>query len=82
MPRKQLQYLSTTSPSKKSTISQYFSSTSCAACSEQNQTSLCQKCENTPQKSVFVLMEKMVRWEQAFHTTNTVSRISFCGQSV
>lgn len=86
MPRKQLHYLATTSPSpmkKKSTISQYFSSTSCAACGEQTQTDLlCLKCKKTPQQTVFVLMEKIRRWEHAFCTINTVSYINIASFAV
>ncbi|CAH2007335.1 unnamed protein product [Acanthoscelides obtectus] len=65
MPRKQTQYLlNSVSPGKKSTISQYFSTTSCVVCGEQTQTAICEKCTKKPQLTMVTLMEKMRHWEQ------------------
>lgn len=77
MPRKQIQYLPTSSPAKgkKSTISQYFATTNCAICGEQTKTGLCLLCESKPQKSAILLHEKVRAWEKSYYSTKTVSII-------
>ncbi|XP_074033296.1 DNA polymerase zeta catalytic subunit isoform X1 [Leptinotarsa decemlineata] len=73
MPRKVTQYLSSSvSPKKKSTISQYFSTYTCACCGEQTQMGICQNCCCNPQKTVITLMEKMRLWENNFVNMNLV----------
>lgn len=74
MPRKQIQYLPTSvSPRKKSTISQYFSTTNCVGCSEQSQQGICENCCDRPQITMITLMEKLKNWEQSYHNTVLVS---------
>lgn len=78
MPRKQL--LLPISPKKgykKSTISQYFSTSSCAVCSQKAQEGLCEDCQNKPQTSMVVLREKMRTWEHSFLDTSLVSCFQF-----
>nr|CAI5846392.1 unnamed protein product [Callosobruchus analis] len=53
--------------SKKSTISQYFSTSNCVACGEQTKVGICDKCTSKPQRTVVSLMEKMRNWEQCYH---------------
>uniref|UniRef100_A0A6P7G148 DNA polymerase zeta catalytic subunit-like n=1 Tax=Diabrotica virgifera virgifera TaxID=50390 RepID=A0A6P7G148_DIAVI len=65
MPRKKTQYLpGSTTPKKKSTISQYFSTSNCVSCEEQTQTSICEQCQARPQTTMVTLMEKMRNWER------------------
>ncbi|KAJ3664973.1 hypothetical protein Zmor_000501 [Zophobas morio] len=66
MPRRHFQYLRNASPVKRNTISQYFQSNSCAACSAQTQKSLCDRCVRRPQRTAVVLHEKVRLWEEAF----------------
>lgn len=75
MPRKQTHYLPTSSPTKqkKSTISQYFSTTSCACCEEQTQNGLCNNCIVKPQESMVILHDKVKNWEQKCFYTRKVS---------
>lgn len=73
MPRKQFQYLRNSSPVKRSTISQYFASNSCAVCGEHTQKYLCEKCAKRPQSTVVMLHEKVRLWEQSFRSTSLVS---------
>ncbi|KAG5883184.1 hypothetical protein JTB14_018200 [Gonioctena quinquepunctata] len=73
MPRKVTQYLSSSvSPKKKSTISQYFSTTTCASCGDQTQLGICQNCCNSPQTTVITLMEKMRTWQRNYQYLNLV----------
>ncbi|CAH1173828.1 unnamed protein product [Phaedon cochleariae] len=65
MPRKVTQNLAgSVSPKRKSTISQYFLTNSCAACGDQTQTGICLNCCNDSQKTSIILMEKMRMWER------------------
>ncbi|CAH1283426.1 unnamed protein product [Diabrotica balteata] len=65
MPRKKTQYLpGSTTPKKKSTISQYFSTSNCVSCEEQTQTGICEQCQARPQTTMVTLMEKMRNWEK------------------
>ncbi|XP_050510996.1 DNA polymerase zeta catalytic subunit isoform X2 [Diabrotica virgifera virgifera] len=65
MPRKKTQYLpGSTTPKKKSTISQYFSTSNCVSCEEQTQTGICEQCQARPQTTMVTLMEKMRNWER------------------
>lgn len=74
MPRKQIKNLpGAVSPEKKSTISQYFSTTSCILCSEQTQTGICGKCSNEPQIAMISLMERLKTWEQNYENCVLVS---------
>ncbi|XP_057670686.1 DNA polymerase zeta catalytic subunit isoform X2 [Diorhabda carinulata] len=67
MPRKKVQYLpGSVSPKKKSTISQYFSTSSCISCEEQTRKGICEKCIDRPQSTVVTLMEKMRKWERNY----------------
>ncbi|XP_064212236.1 DNA polymerase zeta catalytic subunit isoform X2 [Tribolium castaneum] len=72
MPRKQFQYLRNASPVKKSTISQYFVSNSCASCGEQTQNDLCEKCRERTQSTAVVLHEKVRIWEQSYYNINMI----------
>lgn len=74
MPRKQIQYLPTSSPSiqKKSTISQYFSVTSCACCDKQTQDGLCASCLQNVQKSMVILQDKVKLWEKKLYDIKQV----------
>ena len=73
MPRRHFQYLRNASPVKRNTISQYFQSNSCAACSAQTQKSLCDRCVRRPQRTAVVLHEKVRLWEEAFRGATLVS---------
>ncbi|XP_072391181.1 DNA polymerase zeta catalytic subunit isoform X2 [Diabrotica undecimpunctata] len=65
MPRKKTQYLpGSTTPKKKSTISQYFSTSNCVSCEEQTQIGICEQCQSRPQTTMVTLMEKMRNWEK------------------
>ncbi|KAL3277041.1 hypothetical protein HHI36_012402 [Cryptolaemus montrouzieri] len=79
MPRKQLQCLPTvSSPSKKSTISQYFVSTLCAICGTQTQDGLCEECRKRPQETVIILNEKVRQWETSYNNCKLIC--STCSQ--
>lgn len=79
MPRKQIQYLPMTSPTKqkKSTISQYFSVTSCASCEQQTHEGLCNLCLKKPQSTMVILQDKLKQWEDRLHNIRKVITISF-----
>lgn len=52
---------------KKSTISQYFSTTTCVTdCGNQTQQGICTNCLQTPQKTVIVMYDKMAKLEQKY----------------
>ncbi|XP_045467770.1 DNA polymerase zeta catalytic subunit isoform X2 [Harmonia axyridis] len=73
MPRKHLQYLPTaTSPTKKSTISQYFVSTLCAICGVQTQYGLCNDCQKKPQQTVTILNERARQWEASYNNCKLI----------
>nr|XP_022909992.1 DNA polymerase zeta catalytic subunit [Onthophagus taurus] len=84
MPRKQHQYLPTsTSPGKnkpkKNTITQFFSTLDCAICGALTQDGLCEKCKCNPQQSGLLLHEKVRLWEQHFFNTLQICQ-SCCGR--
>lgn len=74
MPRKQFQYLPIASPTKKTTISQFFQTTSCAVCGQQSHNGICEFCVGQPQTSIAVMFEKLRVWEQRLAEINLVSR--------
>lgn len=74
MPRKQFQYLPKTSPTKKSTISQFFMTTSCTVCGQQSQNGICNNCIVQPQTSVTIMHEKIRVWEQRSTEINLVKK--------
>lgn len=78
MPRKQVLCLPVSSPtkSKKSTISQYFSTTSCACCSNQTREGLCEACFNNRQTSMVILQNKVKSWEQSYDEIKKVSALT------
>ncbi|XP_049954261.1 DNA polymerase zeta catalytic subunit [Schistocerca serialis cubense] len=80
MPRKCSVYLPTkmSDISKKSTISQYFSTVNCAVCDEDTQTGLCSKCQKQPQTSALVLADKIRVWERNSYAVNQICQ-SCCG---
>ncbi|CAH0553548.1 unnamed protein product [Brassicogethes aeneus] len=80
MPRKHIQVLPTSSPGKKSTISQYFSTTSCASCGEQTKTGLCNDCCLNAQTTVVNLTQKIKKWEQNNYEVNLICQS--CTKSV
>lgn len=71
MPRKQYKYLPTSSPNKgkKSTISQYFTSINCATCDQQTKDGVCPSCLSQPQRTSFILHEKIRTLEQSYQNT-------------
>lgn len=77
MPRKQIQALPTEfelmNNNKKSTISQYFSTMSCAVCGNQTHKGLCDVCLTKPQSTVVALNYKMLMWERHQAEINQVS---------
>ncbi|XP_044756178.1 DNA polymerase zeta catalytic subunit isoform X2 [Coccinella septempunctata] len=73
MPRKHLKNLPTsTSPAKKSTISQYFISTLCAICGVQTQSGLCDDCCKKPQETVTILNERARQWEASYYNCKLI----------
>nr|CAD7400920.1 unnamed protein product [Timema cristinae] len=74
MPRKFLNPLPWTVPTgqKKSTISQYFATMSCAVCGSQTHSGLCGTCQTAPQAVAVVLNEKLRAWERAHTNINKV----------
>nr|CAD7197558.1 unnamed protein product [Timema douglasi] len=72
MPRKFPNPLPWTVPTgqKKSTISQYFATMSCAVCGGQTHSGLCGKCQAAPQAVAVVLNEKLRAWERAHANIN------------
>lgn len=63
---------------KKSTISQYFSTTSCAAdCGQQcrNEAGICENCRSQPQKTVALLSEKIFQLERKAFTVQKVRKL-------
>lgn len=71
----------TKNSSKKSTISQYFSTTSCATdCGEQTQNGICANCQRQPRKSAVILSLKVNHLERK---NNMAQRLceSCCGRS-
>ncbi|GLV38027.1 DNA polymerase zeta subunit 1 [Carabus blaptoides fortunei] len=81
MPRRQLQQLPTEDSSnvKKSTISQYFATTSCAVCGQQSRDGLCETCSKDPQQSVVVLYMKINNWERSYDEVSLICE-SCCGR--
>ncbi|XP_017786334.1 PREDICTED: DNA polymerase zeta catalytic subunit [Nicrophorus vespilloides] len=82
MPRKQMQSLPVSSPSKgpKTTISQYFATTSCACCTQQTKDGVCCKCWQNPQKVAMILQEKLRIWERNYYETKKICQ-SCCNRS-
>lgn len=67
--------------SKKSTISQYFSTTSCVSdCGEQTQNGICANCQRHPQKSAVILSLKVNNLERKFNMAQRLCA-SCCGRS-
>jgi hypothetical protein len=75
MPRKAVSYLPTSVPTgqKKSTISQYFATTDCAACARPTSTGLCAECAARPQPTVLALVDKVRVWERTYARITQVS---------
>ncbi|XP_025828919.1 DNA polymerase zeta catalytic subunit isoform X1 [Agrilus planipennis] len=71
MPRKQVLYLPTffKQVPKKSTISQYFFTTTCVSCGAHAQNGLCDKCLSYPTETMVVLQEKLRNWEKNYQET-------------
>lgn len=70
MQRKKSHYLiGPTSPEKKSTINQYFTTTSCVVCGVHTQNRICQRCSSSKhlQNTTITLIEKLKGWEQNYH---------------
>ncbi|CAG9858268.1 unnamed protein product [Phyllotreta striolata] len=81
MPRRKTQFFANSiTPKKKTTISQYFSTSCCVSCEEQTQTGICQNCVSKPQETVYVLMEKLRMWEMSYH--NIIKICQTCTSSV
>lgn len=80
MPRRQLQVLPTedthSEKIKKSTISQYFATMSCAVCGQQTRDGLCDACSKNPQHSLVVLYTKVNNWERTYDEVSLVSAYS------
>lgn len=74
MPKKQFQYLHTSSPvkGKKSTISQYFSTKNCVICNQQSKDGLCDACLAKTQDTSAILHEKIRLLEKHHFETKTV----------
>lgn len=65
---------------KKSTISQYFSTTNCAAdCGSQTQTGLCNRCLKLPHASTVRLAEKIANLDRKYAMVNRICQ-SCCGR--
>lgn len=66
---------------KKSTISQYFSTTSCVIdCGEQTQNGICANCQRQPHKSAVILSLKVTHLERKFSMAQRLCE-SCCGRS-
>ncbi|XP_037034601.1 DNA polymerase zeta catalytic subunit isoform X2 [Bradysia coprophila] len=66
---------------KKSTISQYFSTTSCVIdCGEQTQNGICANCQRQPHKSAVILSLKATHLERKFNMAQRLCE-SCCGRS-
>lgn len=65
-----------TSPEKKSTISQYFLTTSCVVCGMQTPDKICEKCSSSAQLqiSTITLMERLKLWEESHISCVKVSK--------
>lgn len=62
---------------KKSTISQYFSTTSCIGdCGNQTHSGVCNECRRRPQKTVTYVMDKINRLERRVELCEKVSYLS------
>ncbi|KAF7281979.1 hypothetical protein GWI33_003771 [Rhynchophorus ferrugineus] len=72
MPRRVTQYLPNSSPTTKSTISQYFIAKLCACCSQPTQDGLCSKCYNKPANTTITLVEKLQQWERKYHDSKSL----------
>ncbi|XP_066995085.2 uncharacterized protein PolZ1 [Anabrus simplex] len=82
LPRKFTHYLPTsvTDGQKKSTISQYFATTNCAACGQQTHSGLCAECQNHPQSTAIILADKLRQWERTYSNIVKVCQ-SCCGHT-
>lgn len=79
MQRKKSHYLiGPSSPEKKSTISQYFTTTNCVVCGVQTQDRICQLCSSSGklQITTLTLVEKLNDWEINYHNCVRVSEIA------
>lgn len=66
---------------KKSTISQYFSTTNCATdCGEQTQNGICAKCQQQPHKTSVILSRKIIELERKNVMAQRLCE-SCCGRS-
>lgn len=58
---------------KKSTISQYFSTTNCAAdCGEQTMKGICKNCMANPQKAVTTIADKIAKMDRKYELMKQV----------
>lgn len=84
LPRRQqfipLMAASSSSSTRKGTISQFFTTTNCATCDNQSHQSVCGDCRSDSQKTVFTLTRKIGALEQR---TSSLKRIcdSCCRRS-
>jgi len=56
----------------KSTICQFFSSTSCISCGEQTNKDVCSECHLQPDRTILVLLEKIKQLERNYQQITTV----------
>lgn len=60
--------------SKKSTISQYFSTTNCIAeCGSQTRKGICENCRQKPQKTMLILQSKITKLERRYDSVTRVN---------
>lgn len=60
--------------SKKSTISQYFSTTNCITeCGNQTRKGICENCLQQPQKSLVILHDKITKLERRYDSVTRVN---------
>lgn len=72
MPRRQTKYLPIPSE-KKTIISHFFATISCAVCGVQTQQGLCEGCKEQPQTTIVMLADKVQHWEHKYEEINLVS---------
>lgn len=60
---------------KKSTISQYFSTTNCITdCGNQTRKGICEDCRQKPQKSLVIIHDKITKLERRYQSMVKVSK--------
>lgn len=65
---------------KKSTISQFFSTTNCIVdCGRQTKQGICTECSNNPLRSIVVIQSKISKLERAYLTTQHICQ-ACCGR--